>query len=62
MGAVSWKQTLVLAALMGVVAAGVVWFLERFETDRMHAQMREYLEKHEAFRLWTAEHGEPGGG
>ena len=48
----TWKQTLVFAAIMGLVAAGVVWMLERDQINRLHLEVTEYLNKHDAFRQW----------
>lgn len=57
----TWRQDLgrilVAGAALGLVAGAVVWFLERFESDRLHVQVREYLEKYDAFKAWEAEHG-----
>ena len=51
----SWKQVVATAVLLGVVAAGVVWYLERFEVARMHEEMRGYLERHDAFQSFLKE-------
>lgn len=53
----TWKQTLALAAIMGLVAAAVVWWLERFEVEKLHEHFRQYLDKVDAFKAWEAEHG-----
>ena len=54
----SWKQTALMAVVMGVVAAGVVWYLERFEVAKMHEEMRSYLERHDAFQTFMKERGD----
>ncbi len=46
------KTALITGATLGVVAALVVWFLERFELNRLHGDVRHYLENHDAFRAW----------
>jgi predicted MFS family arabinose efflux permease len=53
-----WRQVVVLACVMGLVAAAVVWWLERFEVARLHESFRSYLDKVDAFRAWEAEHGD----
>lgn len=45
----SVRNAIVAGMILGVVAACVVWFLERFEVARMHEQIREHLERHDAF-------------
>lgn len=51
------KQALVIGATLGVVAALTVWWLERFELNRLHADVRHYLENHDAFRDWQRQQG-----
>lgn len=61
----SKQQALTLglvAVVFGVVAAGVVWYLERFETDRMLGEIQRYLAKVDRFRAYEAEHGGGDGG
>lgn len=53
----TWRQTMVCAVVLGIVAAGVVWGLERFEIQRLHESFRGYLERQDQFRQWQAEHG-----
>ena len=48
------SKVLLTGLILGVVAAGVVWFLERFEGRRLHAEVREYLDKYDEFRAWMA--------
>lgn len=45
---------LAVAVVFGVVAAAVVWYLERFETERMFRELRSYLAKYDAFREYEA--------
>lgn len=42
------------AALMGLVAAGLVWALERDQLSRLHVEIVDYLEKHDKFKEWEA--------
>lgn len=46
----TWKQTLVAAVVMALVAACLVWYLERFNTDKLVAEMQRYLRKQDDFR------------
>lgn len=48
------RQTIVVGLILGVTCALVVWYLERFETNRLHADIREYLENVDSFRDWLA--------
>lgn len=48
---------MVCAVILGVAAAGVVWFLERFEVAKLHTEISGYLDKMEAFKAWEAKHG-----
>ncbi len=57
MTGIGWRQVVVLAVVMGCVAAAVVWWLERFEVARLHEHFRQYLSKVDAFNQWEAEHG-----
>lgn len=51
----TWRQAFAFAVVMGLVAAGAVWFLERFQVDRLHGEITSYLERHDKFRAWEAE-------
>ena len=53
----SVKQTVLFAAILGVVAAGIVWWLEQFEVGRLHGEISDYLRKIDRFKEWEAEHG-----
>lgn len=55
------RGALVTGAVLGIVAALVVWWLERFELNRLHAEVRDYLDNVEAFRAWSREHGKGDG-
>lgn len=43
------KHAIVIGIIFGVVAAAVVWYLERFELNRLHGEMKEYLDRHRQF-------------
>jgi hypothetical protein len=51
----TWKQAAVIAIAFGVIAAGIVWFLEDFNRQRMSAEWRSFIED------W-ARGGQPAGG
>ncbi len=40
--------------ILGITAAAVVWFLERFESNKLHTEVRGYLERYDEFRDWLA--------
>lgn len=52
------KQALVFGAVFGFVAAIIVWYLERFELNRLHGEVRHYLKNYEAFKSYMKEHGQ----
>ena len=45
----TWKQTLIAAVVLALVAAAVVWWLERYNGERMIAEMQRYLRKQDDF-------------
>ena len=47
-------KILLAGLILGVTAAAMVWFLERFEGQRLHSEVREYLERYDEFRAWLA--------
>lgn len=47
-------KILLAGLILGITAAAIVWFLERFEGQRLHSEVREYLEKYDEFRNWLA--------
>ncbi len=61
MDAVSTRQLVLVGVVLGVVCAGLVWWLERFELGRIREtiadEARSYLDKVDDFRRWQAEHG-----
>lgn len=58
----SVRQLVLVGVVLGVVCAGLVWWLERFELARLRellaAEAQGYLEKVESFRRWQQEHGD----
>lgn len=52
------RQVLLAAVVLGCVAGAVVWYLERFEANRLHDSFSKYLQKYEEFRRWEAQHGD----
>lgn len=51
------KQALIIAVVFGLVAAIVVWWLERFEINKFHGEVQDYLQNQGAFRQWLNERG-----
>lgn len=51
-GAVNIRQALTAGLILGVTAALIVWWLERFELERLHAETRQYLVRYDEFRDW----------
>lgn len=45
----SLKQAVVFGVVFGLIAAAVVWYLERFELNRLHGEINEYLGKRDEF-------------
>jgi len=43
------KQAIVFGLVFGIVAACIVWYLERFELNRLHGEVRSYLNNQDAF-------------
>lgn len=40
----SWKQTILIAVIMGVLAAGLVWYLQSFERERLRIDWQSFLD------------------
>lgn len=53
------RPALVAGVVLGVVAALVVWWLERFETRRVIAEAEGLLRRHAAFDDFLRERGLP---
>lgn len=49
------KGLVVAALVLGVTAAALVWWLERFQVDKLHSEVHDYLEKYDEFRQWLAQ-------
>lgn len=63
----SWPRVLVAAVVLGMVAAAIVWYLERFEAERMRnlwaGEIQDWLaseggEQQANFARWLREKGE----
>jgi hypothetical protein len=54
----NYRQVILIGLLLGVTAALVVWWLERFEADRLHGEVRTYLERYDEFRDWLTKQEE----
>ncbi len=48
----NYKGALVTGVILGITAALVVWFLERFESQRNYEMMKQHYEQ------WWKERGE----
>lgn len=57
---ITLAQVIVAAVILGAVAGGVVWYLERFQMAKLHTEMSGYLDKWEQFRQWESGHHGPG--
>lgn len=47
-------KILLTGLVLGFTAAVVVWYLERFEMNRLHAEVANYLERYDEFKEWLA--------
>ena len=54
----SWSRVIVVGLVLGVTAALVVWYLERFEVAKLHGEVGAYLDNYDRFREWLATHGQ----
>jgi hypothetical protein len=54
---VTTRQLLFLVGAVTVLSAGLAWWLQRFELNAFHADVKRYLENFDRFRAWEAEHG-----
>lgn len=52
-----YRSAVVAGVFLGVVAALVVWWLERFETRRVVGEVEQYLRSHAAFTDYLRETG-----
>lgn len=53
----STRQLIVFIAAVSVLAAGLAWWLQRFELDSLHADVRKYLANIDKFKAWEADNG-----
>lgn len=56
------RNAIISGVLLGIVAGLVVWYLERFEMERMYSEINATLGKHAAFDDFLRERGEHDGG
>lgn len=57
-----WGKLAAACVLISVFCAALVWWLERFETERLAAQFQAYLGKVDRFRDWESRQGHDGVG
>jgi hypothetical protein len=53
----TFKNWIAVAIVFGIVAAAVVWWLERFEVNRFHGEVKQYLNNQQLFEEWLRERG-----
>jgi len=47
-------KVILTGVVLGVVAAAVVWYLERFQTERLASELRQHLDgMSDEFRQWA---------
>ena len=51
------RQLFVMIATVSVLAAGLAWWLQRFELNQLHTDMQDYLGKIDKLNKWEEEHG-----
>lgn len=56
----SLKQAVIFGTIFGLVAALTVWYLERFEVNKLHSEISSYLDHQDGFQEWLRERGEHG--
>lgn len=49
------KHALVIAITFGIVAALVVWWLERFEINKFHGEVQSYIRNYDKFTEYLRE-------
>lgn len=58
----SSRQLILVGLILGATAAALVWWLERFEVARLHAELDDYMGRHAGFAEWLRDHGGEGEG
>ena len=61
------RGLIIVGVVLGLTAAAVVWWLERFELQKVREEIRDtlageagtYLRNWDAFNAWLREHGQP---
>lgn len=53
----SLKHAIIIGVVFGVVAAAVVWWLERFEINKFHGEVQGYMRHHSEFADFLKEKG-----
>ena len=49
-------RIIITGAVLGVVCATIVWWLERFQTDRLVGQLRNHLDTmSDEYKSWLAQ-------
>jgi len=49
------KNALIIGITFGIVAAVVVWWLERFEINKFHGEVQHYIKNQNAFQEFLKE-------
>jgi len=44
------RQAIIIAVVFGIVAAAVVWWLERFEINKFYGEVQHYMKHQTAFQ------------
>lgn len=51
------KHAILIGVTFGIVAAAVVWWLERFEINKFHGEVNRYMKHHEKFADYLKDQG-----
>ncbi len=46
---------IVVIASIAIVAAGLSWWMQRFELESLHTEIKDYLHKYDKFRQYEEE-------
>jgi hypothetical protein len=52
---VTTRQLTVLIAAITILSAGLAWWLQRYELQALHGEVRDYLRKQDQFKQWQAD-------